>query len=1059
VNGSGNWVCAPDEDTVTPADGADGSVQFAAGGSFASDNANFFWDDTNDRLGIGNATPATALDVIGTASVDNLILGATDLSTCTTGQILKVNASGDFVCGADAGAGGADASSIRGVTVNATTPTTDNEVLVYNSATTEWQVGGPINSVATLDLSSCNDDEILKNNAGTWQCEADGGSALTYPLDIAGATEVFTDSTMNSGSGASILTIDETDNNMSFGPDAASVVGVTQRSLFIGENAGRDTTGGLENVFIGYRAGEANLTGEYNTAIGVRTMAAATQSDNSVYIGEQAGFNIGASGNPNNNVIVGGNAANYITNASTNVVAIGRWAGASDGSNAEILDSVFMGTDAGRAIAANDSVMIGHSSGRNTSTGAENIFIGKQSGDANVTGASNIVIGSGTEVDGTNTGTSYRLNIGSAIYGTYGTDSTTEGDGTADLTVDGDLDVTGTLSAGTLGLTYPLDLAGATEVFNDTVSGNSIMTVDPANFNLFLGDRAGQSNTSGQYNVFIGIQAGQSNTTNGANTYIGYQAGRDNVDGKNNTFIGWGANSDGTTGSDSTIVGDWAGRYNEASGVNFFGRFAGHNNTTGTGNVFMGHYAGESNTTASNNTYIGNNAGRNNDQLDNVAIGNKALQNGNGRDNVFIGRAAGEQSGNVNSNVVIGETAGFELDGVQNVFLGQGTGSSATTADQNILIGRDIELINNTDDNYLSIGNAIFGDMGDQTSRNDSTADLTIDGDLTVSGNLTADLSYPLDLAGATEVFNDTVSGNSIMTVDPAHFNLFLGDRAGENTDTSRPPPDSRYNVFIGNQAGQSNLRGTANTFIGDQAGRDHVNGNDNVFVGWGAGQDGSGCDRCTIVGDNAGRQVSGDRNSFFGRWSGYNTASGLENTFLGYDSGMSNVTGSHNIVIGSRVEVDGSNTGTDYRLNIGSAIYGTYGTDSTTEGDGTADLTIDGDLTVVGTFTNPSDIRLKDEIRPIQTALDKVLSLRGVTYTWKGKRNDGKRHMGVIAQEVEEVLPELVHTKDLGGGERMKTVDYQGMVPALIEAIKQQQAQIQYLKQELDALKAAGGR
>ena len=103
------------------------------------------------------------------------------------------------------------------------------------------------------------------------------------------------------------------------------------------------------------------------------------------------------------------------------------------------------------------------------------------------------------------------------------------------------------------------------------------------------------------------------------------------------------------------------------------------------------------------------------------------------------------------------------------------------------------------------------------------------------------------------------------------------------------------------------------------------------------------------------------------------------------------------------------------------------------------------GNLTMNGNVTAYSDERLKDNVEVIESALDKVSSIRGVTYN----RNDMEgmpRHAGVIAQEVEKVLPEVVMTSEDG----IKTVAYGNMVGLLIEAIKEQQAQIDELKAKL---------
>ena len=87
------------------------------------------------------------------------------------------------------------------------------------------------------------------------------------------------------------------------------------------------------------------------------------------------------------------------------------------------------------------------------------------------------------------------------------------------------------------------------------------------------------------------------------------------------------------------------------------------------------------------------------------------------------------------------------------------------------------------------------------------------------------------------------------------------------------------------------------------------------------------------------------------------------------------------------------------------------------------------------------SDERWKDNIQTIDNPLEKVQQLRGVTYEWK---DSGERTYGLIAQEVEKVLPELVNTDEDG----YKGVGYQNMVSILIEeSVKEQQTQIDALK------------
>ena len=101
----------------------------------------------------------------------------------------------------------------------------------------------------------------------------------------------------------------------------------------------------------------------------------------------------------------------------------------------------------------------------------------------------------------------------------------------------------------------------------------------------------------------------------------------------------------------------------------------------------------------------------------------------------------------------------------------------------------------------------------------------------------------------------------------------------------------------------------------------------------------------------------------------------------------------------------------------------------------------LSGSFTATGNITAFSDERLKENIETIEGALDKVSQMRGVTYNYKSELNDGQRGTGVIAQEMQQVMPEVVQD-----GEYL-SVAYGNIVGVLIEAVKE-------LKAELDQCK-----
>jgi hypothetical protein len=157
-------------------------------------------------------------------------------------------------------------------------------------------------------------------------------------------------------------------------------------------------------------------------------------------------------------------------------------------------------------------------------------------------------------------------------------------------------------------------------------------------------------------------------------------------------------------------------------------------------------------------------------------------------------------------------------------------------------------------------------------------------------------------------------------------------------------------------------------------------------------------------------------------------------------------VTGLSTFTNGPVLIGSGTSTGvSEQRLQV---TGGAYISDNTGIGttNPTSKLTVQGDVLVSGVITSTdyncsSDINLKENIQPIENPIDKVLNITGVSFDWK---EDGRSSMGVIAQEVERVLPELVSGSD------SKTVNYNGLIGLLIEVVKEQQREINTLKEKI---------
>ena len=358
---------------------------------------------------------------------------------------------------------------------------------------------------------------------------------------------------------------------------------------------------------------------------------------------------------------------------------------------------------------------------------------------------------------------------------------------------------------------------------------------------------------------------------------------------------------------------------------------------------------------------------------------------------VHIGNLAGAAStAAANENTFVGQEAGRQnTSGTSNTFVGALSGNVNTTGTGNTFVGGE-----SGSANTIGNGNTFYGNRTGWSN---------------VSGS------------------QNTFLGNDAGAFNTASYNTFFGSQSGRaNTSGSG-------NVFMGFSTGRTNTTGGGNIFIGAYAGDVNTNGQDNIFLGGQAGTTNSTGNANIFIGGLAGQSnVSGIRNVYIGSQAGSATT-GSGNIFIGYQAGYLE-TGS------DRLYLDNSNTVTPL-------VFGNFATNS---------ATINGNLTVTGTFSNPSDRRLKENVRPITGALDGVAQLQGVRYEWKPRLNPENirgqgRQIGVIAQDVEKVYPELVTATTDG----YKAVDYPKLTAVLIEAVKElkkQNAELMAWKEKVDA-------
>jgi len=183
---------------------------------------------------------------------------------------------------------------------------------------------------------------------------------------------------------------------------------------------------------------------------------------------------------------------------------------------------------------------------------------------------------------------------------------------------------------------------------------------------------------------------------------------------------------------------------------------------------------------------------------------------------------------------------------------------------------------------------------------------------------------------------------------------------------------------------------------------------------------------------------TTGSGNTAIGYAAGYNdgygtnTPANISNaTAIGY---FAQVTQSNSVVLGGigpyKVKVGIGTTAPAYNLEV------------------IGDARVSGDLTINGVFHNYSDIRLKTKIETLTDVLSKLDQLRGVTYEFKNQEKYAKGpQVGVIAQELQKVFPQLVFIEKDG----YLSVNYSQLTAVLIQAVKEQQQEIDLLKKQME--------
>ncbi|MCC6198942.1 tail fiber domain-containing protein, partial [Candidatus Nomurabacteria bacterium] len=313
------------------------------------------------------------------------------------------------------------------------------------------------------------------------------------------------------------------------------------------------------------------------------------------------------------------------------------------------------------------------------------------------------------------------------------------------------------------------------------------------------------------------------------------------------------------------------------------------------------------------------------------------------------------------------------------------------------------------------------------------------DGSVTIDANLSAS---PITLDTSNTLLSSAITAGSVpLSTD----SIFFGVDAGYASLSSDKAISIGYNAGYG-------ASGSRYNFIGDSSGSGANNVIGSNFFGTSSG----------LGADNA------SYSNFFGNGAGMNATDASYSNLFGFRAGTTfgaNNIGSNNIIIGTNISLPNA---TANSINFGGVLFGAN-TYSTTTGDPSIAAVMNGRIGiatipttytlevgnssvagVVAHFTNStgycdinpttisltcsSDSTLKKNITTIGDTLDSLLTLNPVTYNWNTESDTDDKHIGFIAQEVEQIYPDLVSTDQNG----LKSLNYTGLIPYTIKAIQE---------------------
>jgi|TARA_R110002153_G_scaffold266521_1_gene429916 hypothetical protein len=489
-----------------------------------------------------------------------------------------------------------------------------------------------------------------------------------------------------------------------------------------------------------------------------------------------------------------------------------------------------------------------------------------------------------------------------------------------------------------------------------------------------------------------------------------------------------------TLDSDNIVLGSGSGVVMQESANNnvILGTNTADSLTTGDQNVAIGHQALQALTGNSGNTAIGFEAAKSYTNSNSIFIGYRAGLNwSTGNDNVVIGKDAADAHTSGDTNVYIGYSAagGGVGGGSYNLAIGANSGKNLSTGTNNVALGKNAGLNLNQGTENIAIG----------TNALDSIAG----GEYNIAIGYYAGASLDQDDGNIMIGFGSAADGttNGELKIGSGSITTIYGDLA---TGDLTFPSTASADYFAGNGSQLTNLPST-NLASGVTGTLPVANGGTGVTSLDGV-QLSDFDDDLSYVDLTTAQTVAGIK-----------TFSSVVKLPNGTKSNPS-IAFSTDIDLGIfkfatgilTIASSGQNVA-HFNTNGVEVVEGALAVSSTSQAisPSTTQGRIDAANDIVAYST--SDKRLKENITPITNALDKIKEINGVEFDWKELTVEEKIHIhsneghdvGVIAQEIEKVLPEVVTTRDNG----YKAVKYEKIVPLLIESIKELKAEIETLK------------